>query len=89
MESYFIALHPKLNLTSTDHIMTSGRTYRLSVTFCADNVCFPSLKTSGVTIIPNKPVTGLISIDYTNHTETEDKVKKSIYIHVFQIGQQL
>lgn len=61
-------------LTASDLLLDPGRTYRLSVKFCADQVCFPALKTSGVTIIPNKPVTGPISVDYTHHTNSTDKV---------------
>lgn len=62
------------NLTVRDLTLEPGRTYRLSVRFCADDVCFPALYTSGVTIIPNKPVAGPISIEYTNHTNNTDKV---------------
>lgn len=89
IDSYYITIHPKLNITAAALILSPGRTYRLSVRFCADDVCFHPLKTSGVTIIPSKPVAGFLSIEYTNHTETEDKVKLSSciwreYIEIYQ-----
>ncbi|XP_076085163.1 uncharacterized protein LOC143055975 isoform X1 [Mytilus galloprovincialis] len=75
MDYQYTSIHQNMALTASDLLLDPGRTYRLSVKFCADQVCFPALKTSGVTIIPNKPVTGPISIDYTHHTNTTDKIE--------------
>lgn len=74
MDNQYFSFQQNNSLTVRELTFEPGRTYRLSVKFCADKVCFPAVKTSGVTIIPNKPVTGPISIEYTNHTNNTDKV---------------
>ncbi|XP_052095906.1 uncharacterized protein LOC127731088 [Mytilus californianus] len=48
-----------------------GLTYRIKVKFCADYICFPIMYSNGVTIIPNAPGTGGLSV-------TLDKNKMSV-----------
>ena len=40
-----------------------GLAYRFKIKFCASNICFQTMYSNGVTVIPNKPVTGSLSVD--------------------------
>ncbi|XP_076086914.1 uncharacterized protein LOC143057491 [Mytilus galloprovincialis] len=80
MDYQYISINQNTKLTARGLSLEPGRTYRLSLKFCAGDVCFPAIKTSGVTIIPNKPVTGPISIDYTHHTNDTDKSQLTIHL---------
>ncbi|XP_052082402.1 uncharacterized protein LOC127720030 [Mytilus californianus] len=75
MDYQYISINQNTKLTARDLSLEPGRTYRLSLKFCAGDVCFPALKTSGVTIIPDKPVAGPISIEYKYHINNTDKME--------------
>ncbi|XP_060578984.1 uncharacterized protein LOC132735961, partial [Ruditapes philippinarum] len=48
--------------------LSPGRTYRLSLKFCARQYCFKPVHSDGVTVVPNPPVTGNMSVLYTANT---------------------
>ncbi|XP_060577218.1 uncharacterized protein LOC132734491 [Ruditapes philippinarum] len=45
--------------------LSPGRTYRISLKFCAKQYCFKPVHSNGVTVVPNPPVTGNVSVTYT------------------------
>ncbi|CAC5375358.1 unnamed protein product [Mytilus coruscus] len=53
---------------SQKHIAVSGldlqpgMTYRFSMKFCAHSICFPTISSDGVTVVPSNPVTGSIEV---------------------------
>ena len=49
---------------STSCPLNPGRSYRFGLQFCAADLCYKTLYTSGVTIIPNPPKTGQMIVSY-------------------------
>ena len=41
-----------------------GLTYRSTIKLCADDICFPASRSDGVVIVPNKPVTGSLEVQF-------------------------
>jgi len=41
-----------------------GLTYRSTIKLCADDICFPVSHSDGVVILPNKPVTGSLEVQF-------------------------
>ncbi|XP_053398947.1 uncharacterized protein LOC128556937 [Mercenaria mercenaria] len=50
--------------------LSAGRTYRVSLKFCARQFCFKPVHSNGVTIVPNPPTTGSMSVTYTTNKTT-------------------
>jgi hypothetical protein len=48
--------------------LSPGRTYRTSLKFCAGKYCFKPVHSDGVTVVPNPPVTGNMTVTYTANT---------------------
>ncbi|XP_053400999.1 uncharacterized protein LOC128557566 [Mercenaria mercenaria] len=51
--------------------LSAGRTYRVSLRFCAGQYCFKPVHSDGVTVVPNPPTTGNMSVTYTTNDEIE------------------
>ncbi|XP_053390115.1 uncharacterized protein LOC123523221, partial [Mercenaria mercenaria] len=47
--------------------LSPGRTYRISLKFCAEQFCFKPVHSDGVTIVPNPPLTGNMSVTYPDN----------------------
>ncbi|XP_060604506.1 uncharacterized protein LOC132757271 [Ruditapes philippinarum] len=48
--------------------LSPGRSYRISLKFCAGKYCFKPVHSDGVTVVPNPPVTGNVTVTYTANT---------------------
>ncbi|XP_053398434.1 uncharacterized protein LOC128556766 [Mercenaria mercenaria] len=48
--------------------LSPGRTYRISLKFCAKQYCFKPVHSDGVTIVPNPPTTGNMTVTYTENS---------------------
>ncbi|XP_053401094.1 uncharacterized protein LOC123523194 isoform X2 [Mercenaria mercenaria] len=55
--------------------LTAGRRYRILLKLCAGLFCFNTVKSSGVTVIPNPPIPGSLHISYI-------KSEKQLNVHV-------
>ena len=49
--------------------LNPGRSYRFGLKFCAADICYNTLYTNGVTVIPNPPKTGHIDISYSTESK--------------------
>ncbi|XP_053400998.1 uncharacterized protein LOC128557563 isoform X2 [Mercenaria mercenaria] len=54
--------------------LSPGRTYRISLKLCADQFCFKPVHSDGVTVVPNPPLAGNISVAYTDNKTLQIKV---------------
>ena len=46
--------------------LVPGRTYRFGLTFCAVDICYNTMYTSGITVIPSSPRPGQLSVSYNS-----------------------
>lgn len=60
-----------------DLTLSPGIKYRISLKLCAKTICFDPIKTNGVMVMANPPVSGSISINHLNTTETGGAEKVS------------
>ncbi|XP_053401015.1 uncharacterized protein LOC128557569 [Mercenaria mercenaria] len=51
--------------------LSAGRAYRVSLMFCAGQYCFKPVHSDGVTIVPNPPTTGNMSVTFTTNNKIE------------------
>ncbi|XP_052095904.1 uncharacterized protein LOC127731085 [Mytilus californianus] len=61
----YIGNHHRMTIGNLN--LEPGLTYRIKVKLCADDICFPIMYSNGVTIIPNTPVTGGLSVTLETH----------------------
>jgi hypothetical protein len=57
----FLGSHNSVTVNNLD--LQPGLAYRFKIKFCANKICFQTIYSNGVTVIPNKPVTGSLSVD--------------------------
>ena len=59
------------NVQARELVLQAGVTYRLSVKLCAGVYCYKPVASNGVTVVPNPPETGSISVQFDSN---ENKV---------------
>ena len=59
-------------------VLQAGVTYRVSVKLCAGVYCYKPVASNGVTVVPNPPETGSITVQFDSN---ENKV--SIFLNLF------
>lgn len=50
------------NMAVSDLDLQRGLKYRFSMKFCAHSICFPTISSDGVTVVPSYPITGSIEV---------------------------
>ena len=69
----YVGKHRYVSLNDLD--LQPGKTYRVVIKFCAENLCFPYVYSNGVTVIYNPPVTGNISVEIKNTSLAHQEVR--------------
>ena len=49
--------------------LTSGIMYRIALKLCARTICFKTVRTDGVMVMKNEPVSGGITVEHLNTTQ--------------------
>ena len=76
----YVGKHHYVSLNELD--LQPGKSYRVVIKFCAENLCFPYIYSNGVTVIYNPPVTGNISVEIKNTTLTHQEVGQHALIFI-------
>lgn len=77
----YVGKHRYVSLNELD--LQPGKSYRVVVKFCAENLCFPYVYSNGITVIYNPPVTGNISVEIKNTSLAHQEVGRTAYVNLY------
>jgi len=73
----FVHVSTVFDISIDDLTLSPGIKYRVVLKLCAKTICFQTVNTDGVMIIANPPVTGGITVEHRNTTQTGGAEKVS------------
>ncbi|CAG2247188.1 unnamed protein product [Mytilus edulis] len=71
----FLKVSSVLKMSINDLTLNPGVKYRVVLKLCAKTICFSNISTDGVTVIANPPVTGDVTVEHFNSTQTNGDEK--------------
>ena len=75
----FVHMSTVYDISIDDLILSPGVMYRIVLKLCAKSICFQTVNTDGVMVIANPPVTGGITVEHLNTTQTGSAEKVNSY----------
>ena len=73
----FVHVSTVFDISIDDLTLSLGIKYRVVLKLCAKTTCFQTVNTDGVMVIANPPVTGGITVEHQNTTQTGGAEKVS------------
>ncbi|KAL3843250.1 hypothetical protein ACJMK2_021192 [Sinanodonta woodiana] len=72
-------IHMSNEVRQQDIDLQPGRTYRIALKFCAEQICFHPVYSNGVTVTPSPPVTGTLSVQYSEEDRKIYTILEKLY----------
>ena len=73
----YVHVSTVFDISIDDLTLSPGIKYRVVLKLCAKTICFQTVNTDGVMVIANPPVTGGITVEHLNTTQTGGAEKVS------------